>query len=76
MGGTFSGRSAFVLQICHLTNRWVVCKIAAIVRSGSQHNNGDIAAGSRLRRDHEVEVLPCERDAKDFLSPSGCVPER
>jgi len=32
-------------------------------KAGLQSNSGDLAAGSRLRRDHEVEVPPCERGA-------------
>ena len=41
--------------------------IAACNRN-SKLNSGDIAAGSQ-QWDHEVEVLPCERGAKDFSSP-------
>jgi len=37
----------------------------------SQLNRGDVAAGSRLRRDHEVEVPPCERGANPGRQAPG-----
>ena len=60
-----------------LTQPLAKSTIAACSRS-SQLNRGDVAAGSRLWRDHEVEVLPCERGAnrpQPFAKHTVVLPE-
>ena len=61
----------FSITFLDLTQLFPKSRIAACSRS-SQPNSGDVAAGSRLWRDHEVEVPPCERGAnRPHPSPRG-----